>query len=213
MPNTFTITPPPFLVVGNPMTFVATASDGTFGDGEIITGTVYDVNSATTEGSFNLVMDGGNVTATGTYTAPTVGGKVISWSTPPDTSSAPSDTSLTAYELATEYTLTPPDPAACAVGQPSGGFIIAIPSDRARPSPTTFTPYVAAAGGTFSPTTITLQAPGEAGAFTFTPTAPAINRTVAANNDGGMNDVTAFFAVVPASGGGGAGHIRTGGAL
>jgi hypothetical protein len=84
---------------------------------------------------------------------------------------------------ASEYTLAAPTPAQGAAGLPSGLFVV---TRRTAGSLVTVTPSDGGAGGTFTPTTVTLGGTiGNAAHFTYTPAA-AGSTTITTTNSGGL---------------------------
>ena len=62
-----------------------------------------------------------------------------------------------ANSTATTYTLTAPNPATGPIGTPSGSFTVALPDGQTLTSAVTVTPSDGGAGGTFTPTQVSLS--------------------------------------------------------
>ncbi len=121
---------------------------------------------------------GTNTSATFTYTAASAGTKTIS-STNSASLTNPSSLSYAVTALATTYTLTGPSTAV--VGQASSNFTVT--ATGLLNAAVTVTPNDSGAGGTFSPTAVSLATgTNSAATFTYTPVAGATDTISTTNN-------------------------------
>lgn len=163
----------------------AASSNFTVGANGAITGTVVVTPSATGGGSFSpttVSINSGTPTGTFTYTPTSTGAKTISVTNNGGLSN-PSNITYTVSTNASAVTMT--GPSAGVVGGASSNFTIA--ANGIITGTVVVTPSDSAGGGTFTPTSVSINSTTPSATFTYT-AASVGTKTISVTNDGGLSN-------------------------